>query len=141
MRHIDNHSDAIHLSNHLLAKSRQPTVLLLITTAGQQALIVIGELHNHQPKPAHHFYQPNFIFNGRAVLGAKNNAHTPLCFGLCEISGLVHGANEVWIALKTLIPLSQSSERFAGIFVVRNGDMNRIKPALTHLLEDFSRPG
>ena len=141
MRHIDNHPHTIHLSDHLPTEARQATVFFLVTTAGQQTLIVISQLHNHQPQPAHHFYQPNFIFNGRAVLGAKNNAHTPLCFGLCEISGLVHGANEVWIALKTLIPLSQSSERFTRIFMICNGDMNRIEPALTHLLEDFSRPG
>ena len=141
MRHVDDHPHAIHLSDHLFAKSRQAAVFFLVTTAGQQALIVISELHNHQPKPSHHFDQPNFIFDRRAILGPKNDTHTPLRFRLRDISRLVDGANQVWKTLKTLIPLSQSSERFTRIFVVSNGDVNRIEPALMHLLKDFSRPG
>ena len=47
VRHVDNHTNAVHLFNDLFAKPCQTTVLIFIATAGQQALVVVGQLHDH----------------------------------------------------------------------------------------------
>ena len=62
--HIDDHAHPIHFPHHLLAKPGESAVLRLVTAAGQQALVVVGELHDHQAQPTHHLDQPDFILNG-----------------------------------------------------------------------------
>ena len=64
VRHIHDHAHPVHLADDLLPKAGQPAVFFLIATAGQQALIVVSELHDHETKPPHHLNQTDLVFDG-----------------------------------------------------------------------------
>ena len=63
MGHVNHHADSIHFFNDLLTKACESAVFILITPACQEALVVIGELHNHESQPSHNFDQPNLILD------------------------------------------------------------------------------
>ncbi|CAI8372945.1 MAG: Uncharacterised protein [Halieaceae bacterium] len=140
MRHIHHHADPVHLADHLLPKTSEPTVLFLITTTGEQALIVVGELHDHQAEPTHHLHQTDLVFDRRAVLRTENNADAPFCLGAVNISRLIHGPDQIRVSLEALVPFPKTRQGLAGILVVGNRNVDCIETALVHLLEDLARP-
>ena len=141
MRHVDHHADPVHLADDLLPKAGQPTVLLLVATAGEQALIVVGELHNHEAEATHHLHQTDLVLNRRTILCTKNDTDAPFCLGAVNISRLIYGPDQIRVRLEALVPLTEAGQGLAGVLVVGNRDVHRIETALVHLLEDLARPG
>ena len=62
MRHVDHHANAVHLFDDLLAKASESAVFVLVTATGEETLVVIGELHDHEAEATHDLNQSNLIF-------------------------------------------------------------------------------
>ena len=93
MRHVYDHAYPIHLAYNLFAVSREPAVLSLVTATAQQALVVVGQLHDHEAHAPHNFNESNFVFNRRAVLSAKNDANLAFFFGSMNVCRLEYGCD------------------------------------------------
>ena len=114
--------------------------MFLITSASEQTLIVIGQLHDHQTQPAHYFHQSNFIFNWRTVLRPEDDADAAFFFRQVDISWLINRSDQIWIGLKSLVPLPKARQGLSGVLVISKRDMHRAEPTLTHLLKDLAGP-
>jgi gamma-glutamyltranspeptidase len=66
VRHINNHPLTVHLTNNLLTKLGDTTVLLFITTRRHQAPIIITELHNAYTPMMINLNHIDIIFSERA---------------------------------------------------------------------------
>ena len=141
VRHIDHHADSVHLADDLLPKAGQPAVLLLVATTGEQALIVVGELHDHEAEATHHLHQTDLVLDRRAILRTKNDTDAPFGLGAVNISRLIYRPDQIGVRLEALVPFAKTRQGLAGVLVVGNRDVHRIETAFVHLLEDLARPG
>jgi hypothetical protein len=138
--HIDHHADAVHFANDLLAKACNTTVFCLVTTAGQQALVVIGQLHDHKIQLTHHLDHADIIFDGGAVLSAEHNADFAQLLGQTDICSASNRHNEITVHLKVSVPLGNSHQGLTNLLMVHNGCMHHGDTTLMQLLEDVSIP-
>ena len=93
MRHVDDHAHPIHLAYNLFTVSGEPAVLSFVTATAKQALVVVGQLHDHKAHAPHNFNESNFVFNRRTVLGAKNDTNLAFFFGPMNVCRLEYGCD------------------------------------------------
>ncbi len=68
---IDQHADTVHLLDHLAPETADAGVDLLVTASPDQALVVVGELHDAHPQLVEHLDQRQVVLDGRAVLESR----------------------------------------------------------------------
>lgn len=107
VRHVDDHADAVHLADHLAPEAGNAAVFGFVTAAGEQALVVVGELHDQQAQVAHYRDHVDIVLDGRAVLGAEEDANPPLLPGAENIRWLAHRHDQITVFFKAAVPLAQ----------------------------------
>ncbi|MNV66990.1 hypothetical protein D3C71_1597720 [compost metagenome] len=108
VRHVDEHADAVHFGDHLAAEAADAVVLALIAAAGQQALVVVGQLHDEHPELAENLHQGNVVLDRRAVLEAEEDTHPALLVGQADVAGRAHRADQLGPCLEAAVPLAQA---------------------------------
>ena len=68
VRHVDHQADPVHFLDHLFAEAGDARVFRLIAAGRQQALIVVGELHEAGAQLVNDFHQADVVFYGCAIL-------------------------------------------------------------------------
>ena len=78
-----------------------------------------------------------FVLDWGGVLEAKEDRGVPVCCGAPHIiAGSAH-PNEIVILLEPTVPLFDVRHRFAKVLVIRNGHVNGVYAAVSHLTKDL----
>ena len=87
MAHINNHSHAVHFGDDLFAKPGDATVLSLISTSGEQGLVVVRQLHKADAQLMPNLNQTQIFFNRLGVLKTKKDRRPTGCFRQINVCG------------------------------------------------------
>ena len=86
------------------------------------------------------FNQANIILHRRRVLKAIKNCGAISIASQAYIAAAETLEDQVRKAFEVTVPLLHVGHGFAKVFVVGNGDMDRVDPAGAHLFKNFFRP-
>ena len=140
MTHVHNHPHTIHLADHLLPHAGDSGILIFITSGRQQALVVVGKLHETDSETVENFHQSDVILDGRTVLAAENDGGPVLACCSLNLLGTSRGSNEIRKLFESPVPRDDVFNRFPKIFMIGDGHMHGGDSALTKLIEDLLRP-
>ncbi|MNP06189.1 hypothetical protein D3C76_981620 [compost metagenome] len=138
--HVDEHADAVHLADDLAAEAADAVVFGFITAAGQQALVVIGQLHDQHAELTEDLDQADVVFDGRAVLEAEENPDAAFLMRQANVRGLAHRTDQLGPGFETAVPFADARQGFPGVFVIGDGGVDRAQAAGLHLAEDLFVP-
>ena len=127
-------------TDHLAPEAADAVVFALVATAGQQALVVVGQLHDEHPELAEDFHQGDVVLDRRAVLEAEEDPHAALFMGQANVAGRAYRADQFGPGLEAAVPLAQARQGFASVLVVGDGGVHRAQATGLHLLEYLRAP-
>ncbi len=140
MRKVDDHADAVHLAHHLAAEAGQAGIDRLVAAGAEQALVVVGELHEPDAELVEHLDQAQVVLDRRTVLEAEDDGGLAGGLGGEDVGGGAGGADEVAVPLETAVPIGDQLQGVAGVLPVGEGDMDGGEAAGAQLLEQGAVP-
>ena len=140
VRHVDHQPDPVHLPDRLLAEPGDARVLGLVAAGREQALVVVGELHEARAELVHDLDQADFVLDRRAVLKAEDDRGLALGLRRAHVVGGAARHDQVAMVLEPAVPLLHVLHRLAELLVIADRDVHGGDAAGAHVAEDLRRP-
>jgi hypothetical protein len=138
VRHVDHQAHPVHLLDDLPAHAGDARVLRLVATGGEQALVVVAELHEAGAEVVQDLDQADVVLDGRAVLEAEDDARLALGVGAAHVIAGPDRHEPVGVELEAAVPGGDVGDGLAQVLPIADGDVHAGDAA--HLLEDPGRP-
>mmetsp|Transcript_4692 Transcript_4692/g.7445 ORF Transcript_4692/g.7445 Transcript_4692/m.7445 type:complete len:247 (+) Transcript_4692:1370-2110(+) len=140
MAHIDHKTHAVHLFDDLFAHAGDAHVLIFITAGRKQGLVIIGQLHETSAKRVDDLHKSDVVFNRAWVLEAKEHSGTPGFTSHINVRRPLTFHDQFRVLFKPAVPFFKVQNRFTEVFVIGDGNVNRIHAPFAQLAENLFRP-
>ena len=140
MAHINHETKPVHFPDDLPAHACDTGVVFLVTAGRQQALVVVGKLHETGAELITDFHQVDVILDGGGVLESKEDSGTLTLAGRINVFGVIARHDEFRVAGEMVIPLPEVGNDFPEIFMIGDRNVHGRQTGVVHLAENFFRP-
>ncbi len=140
MRHVDEQANTVHLLDDLASHTRDAGIRRLVAAGREQALVIVGELHEPDAQPMADLDETDIVLDRRRVLHAEEDRGAVLPARTADVSRAAAVVDELRESLEPAVPAFDIGDRLAEILVIGDGGMNRGNATAPHLAKDRLGP-
>src|SRR5690606_21329856 len=104
MRDIDDHADPVHLADDLATEPRNPAVVLFVTRAADEALVIVRQLHDPDAQLVEHLDQPDIVLDRRRLLESEDDRRSARLLRVPDFRGAAAWTDDIAVILEEPVP-------------------------------------